>query len=129
MSKSVEELAHEIVDDCYVTNGWGNSALDHVEFAKRIAKALSIQQEADAKDWVSVKDRLPECDTLKVIVWVFGCYAPSYMHVGVFRNGKWDVCDSRVNGITMFVTHWKPLPPAPNTAMATPTDSEAKTSA
>lgn len=69
--------------------------------------------------WINVNDKLPQTETQKVIVWCNLFYVPSYEHVyehvGVYKNGKWDVGDSRVNGSTGYVSHWMPLPAAPST--------------
>lgn len=82
------------------------------EYQRHMLAAAPAAPSADAQ-WISVEDRLPERETQKVIVFCKMIYSPSYLHVGVYSDGKWDVDDSRVNGITGYVSHWMPLPDVP----------------
>jgi hypothetical protein len=114
MSKSVEELAVQCALDVGIAlstaYGQGERKLmpisdreTIVEFAKAIQKALSIQQEADAKDaarWRFLRSNM----------------AFSVRQLAYDFRSSWVVVKQK-------------LDEAIDTAMATPTDSEAKTSA
>ena len=63
-------------------------------------------------EWISVDDRLPECDK-----WVLACGDGAMMTMG-FIDGQWrDMIKSAFPNVTPeSVTHWMPLPEPPKSA-------------
>lgn len=71
--------------------------------------AVTARLAAAGPQWITVADRLPDSPYQKVIVYCHMFYAPHYLHVGVYKDGKWHFDDSRLG----MVTHWMPLPAVP----------------
>ena len=75
------------------------------------AYALHYSKDREQREWVRVKDGLPE--RMKSVI----CYNGNYMYKGYFRDGHWHKDDDKKvdseNG--WGVTHWMPLPSPPTT--------------
>lgn len=59
----------------------------------------------DAARWIPCKERMPDCDTLVLVATKYG------VDVAVFDNHDW--WDREDDNRMHTVTHWMPLPPAP----------------
>lgn len=134
MSKSVEEVAHQITEAIHEDLADRSGVLDGIDadtieeimetHKKIIVSALSIQQEADAK-WLPIS-MLPNTGMKMFVVIAID------VQIGTSRYTSDPYCVWHTNGVferwphQYKPTHFKLLP---ETAMATPTDSEAKTSA
>ena len=71
-----------------------------------------------AQQWISVKDRLPECSTGVLIYVNFQAHNITFRYytVALFNGTSWD--DNSRNFVTHWmsppiVTHWMPLPKPP----------------
>lgn len=68
-----------------------------------IERCSRAEKQLEQRNWISVKDKLPDEDT---VVLVYTQQA-SYMNLRIdyIHNGRWSN--------SMFVTHWMPLPLPP----------------
>jgi hypothetical protein len=79
---------------------------------------MSKTPEEVAGEWISVKDRLPECSTGVLIYVNFQAHNITFRYytVALFNGTSWD--DNSRNFVTHWmsppiVTHWMPLPKPP----------------
>lgn len=82
------------------------------DMAKMLRAALSAPREALRDGWISVKERLPECEAMKDenLGWlVFKPRAARKTEVHYWHPDWWRADD----GSTQEVTHWRPLPAPP----------------
>jgi hypothetical protein len=61
-------------------------------------------------EWIKCADRLPDNPFALKLIWVSRLnYGPSYIAMGVYRDGRWDFDDNRLKE----VIYWHELPELP----------------
>ena len=114
--KTPEQMAEE----------WANAESDlwfadistYTDGHKSAVKQAYLAGYQAAQQWISVKDRLPECSTGVLIYVNFQAHNITFRYytVALFNGTSWD--DNSRNFVTHWmsppiVTHWMPLPKPP----------------
>ena len=89
-----EKLAELIESARY----WGSNTSEEIA-ENLIGHGVTVQE------WISVKDRLPDDDEVVII-----CTDKNFVYAGELIGDTWFLDN---DSWTATVTHWMPLPPAP----------------
>lgn len=77
---------------------------------KEIAELLRLAKRGQAMDWVSVKDNgFPETEGH---YWIYDSHR-GWQLKAKWKNNKWDILSNEPYTALTVVTHYMPLPPAP----------------
>lgn len=102
------EIIASILDQARDKDALANGEADSIfaDDARALREAAELLK--SVPEWVSVADRLPNDDATR-LVWIGGLR--SYAVADYYGDGEWidrDYCN-----LTRDVTHWMPLPDAP----------------
>jgi hypothetical protein len=96
--KQIEELTNELV----FTSNYGTY--------NAVANYL-VNKGYRKQEWISVEERLPECDTNVLVITVSGSF--KIARVNIYKNGTVVLWATNDGLGERAITHWMPLPEAP----------------
>lgn len=100
MKQTVEEVAWEAAEDCYECHYDDSLEMRLVKEAFRQVSEWQSKQ----SPWISVKERLPENNT---VVLTRGAYG--FLICQLSSLGEWET-GANVNKERLGITHWMPIP-------------------
>lgn len=100
MKQTVEEVAREAAEDCYECHYDDSLEMRLVKEAFRQGAEWQSKQ----SPWISVKERLPENNT---VVLTRGAYG--FLICRLSSLGEWET-GANVNKERLGITHWMPIP-------------------
>ena len=100
MKQTVEEVAREAAEDCYECHYDDSLEMRLVKEAFRQGAEWQSKQ----SPWISVKERLPENNT---VVLTRGAYG--FLICQLSSLGEWET-GANVNKERLGITHWMPIP-------------------
>lgn len=100
MKQTVEDVAKEAAEDCYECQYDDSLEMRLVKEAFR----QGVEWQSKQSPWISVKERLPENNT---VVLTRGAYG--FLICQLSSLGEWET-GANVNKERLGITHWLPIP-------------------
>ena len=104
MKQTVEEAAKAFAEECRIVNIKAGLDYPYDEIDMRNAFKAGAEWQAKQSPWISVKERLPEKNT---VVLTRGAYG--FLICQLSSLGEWET-GANVNKERLGLTHWMPIP-------------------
>lgn len=104
MKQSIEQAAIAFAEKCRIANFKGGLDYPYDDLDMRNAFEAGAEWQAKQSSWISVKDRMPEANTM---VLTKGAYGFLICFLSIL--GEWET-GGNVNEERLGITHWMSIP-------------------